>query len=141
MLTPRDEAAFLEELPPEERVQLEAMLASEPWRIDGDPEAEAALADLAAALGDTQDLGAIRGSDGLGVGAAVGTPRAILWLRALLEHAPTTVEQMLSPVLAEDVNQQILYQRLVQMARRRILTRVLSEENREALSRALQATN
>lgn len=139
MLTPSDEAALLNELLAQEREQLEAMAANEPWRVDGDPEAEAALAELSAALERAGDLDAIGAADGLGVGAALGTPRALLWLRTLLERGPASVERMLAPALGEDVNQQILYQRLVQIGRRRILARVLSEENRAALARAHEA--
>jgi len=61
----------------------------------------------------------------------------LLWLQGVIDRGPEALERMLSPALSEDIHQQTLYQRLVQLARRRILARVLNEERREALASAL----
>ena len=137
MLTPSDQEAFLSQLEPEDRAQITAMVERESWAVDGDPAAEAALEALAAALGEPGELNGVGAQHGLTVAAGVGCPRALLWLQTLIDRGPEALEAMLAPELGENVNQQTLYQRLVQLARRRILARVLSQPRREALADAL----
>jgi len=137
MLTQTDQETFLSELEPDERAQLQAMAERESWVVDGDPQAEAALEALAATLAEAPTLNGIGAEHGLAVASGVTCPRALLWLQGVIDRGPEALERMLSPELSEDVHQQTLYQRIVQLARRRILARVLNENRREALASAL----
>lgn len=124
---------------------LSAIGALEDWTSDQEPEPSKALHRLATALrqpGVAQQLATMNAGTGLGIAAGSRYSRSLLWLRVILDHAPPALDHMLKPQPEpkDEIYRATLYNRLLYLARLKLISQVLSHEHRQKLRHALSGT-
>lgn len=145
MIAQKHVQAFLTGLPEPARDALIRLSMSESWVMDSDPQVSGRIFRIATALekdpaGNTLKY-IERIDDTLGVLAYMSLERCLLFLQVLSKHHPDFITNLSERRFPDDSQQQIwkltVMSRLNSLARHNILSQVFSEQNFEALFRAL----
>ena len=131
------------ELGEDARTLLRAISALEDWTSDQEPEPSKALHRLAAELrkpGVAQKLAKMDAKTGLGLAGGFRYPRALLWIKVILDYGQPALSRMLGQQneADEEIYRATLYNRLLYLARLHLLSQVLDPERRRRLKVALE---